>query len=47
VRGDCRVYLAGRDEEGWFCSCAARTEDCSHVRALRLVSVLEPREALR
>jgi hypothetical protein len=48
VRGDCRLYSAGRDAEGcWFCSCAARTVDCSHVRALRLVTILEPREALR
>ena len=45
VRGDCRIYSAGRDETGWYCDCAARTEDCSHVRALRLVCVLEPREA--
>jgi hypothetical protein len=45
IRGDCRLYAAGRDEEGWYCSCAARTPDCSHVRALRLVTILEPREA--
>lgn len=44
VRGDCRLYGAGRDAEGWFCDCAARTPDCSHVRALRLISILEPRE---
>jgi hypothetical protein len=47
VRGDSRLYSTGRDAEGWYCSCAARTPDCSHVRALRLVSVLEPREAGR
>jgi hypothetical protein len=47
VRGDCRLYSTGRDAEGWYCSCAARTPDCSHVRALRLVAVLEPREAGR
>jgi hypothetical protein len=45
VRGDCRLYSAGRDAEGWFCSCAARTANCAHVRALRLVTILEPREA--
>lgn len=45
VRGDCRIYSAGRDGEGWFCTCAARTVDCSHVRALRLITILEPREA--
>jgi hypothetical protein len=45
VRGDSRLHSAGRDEEGWFCSCPARTPNCSHVRALRLITVLEPREA--
>jgi hypothetical protein len=45
VRGDCRIYSTGRDGEGWYCTCAARTVDCSHVRALRLVTILEPREA--
>jgi len=47
VRGDARLYAAGRDPEGWHCSCAARTRDCSHVRALRLVTILEPREDAR
>jgi hypothetical protein len=47
VRGDCRLYSAGRDEEGWFCGCPARTSDCSHVRALRLVTILEPAEERR
>jgi len=47
VRGDCRLYSTGRDAEGWYCSCAARTQDCSHVRALRLVTILEPREDAR
>jgi hypothetical protein len=41
VRGDSRIYATGRDVEGWFCDCAARTENCSHVLALGLVSVLE------
>jgi len=45
VRGDSRLYSTGRDAEGWYCSCAARVQDCSHVRALRPISVLEPREA--
>ena len=45
IRGDYHLYSTGRDAEGWYCSCAARTQDCSHVRALRLVTVLEPREA--
>jgi hypothetical protein len=45
VRGDGRIYAAGRDESGWRCDCAARTENCAHLRALRLISVLEPRES--
>ena len=47
VRGDCRLYSTGRDAEGWYCSCAARTRDCSHVRALRLITILELREDAR
>ena len=45
VRGDARLYSTGRDAEGWYCTCAARTDHCSHVRALRLITILEPREA--
>jgi hypothetical protein len=44
VRGDSRLYSTGRDSEGWYCSCPARVQDCSHVRSLRLVTILEPRE---
>jgi hypothetical protein len=47
VRGDGRIYTAGRDYEGWHCGCMARTEGCAHLRALRLISVLEPGQALR
>lgn len=47
VRGDSRLYSTGRDAEGWYCTCAARTRDCSHVRALRLVTVLERRDGGR
>ena len=47
VRGDSRRYSTGRDAEGWYCSCAARTRDCSHVRALRLITILELREDAR
>ena len=45
VRGDSRLYSTGRDSEGWYCSCAARTPSCSHVGALRLITILEPAEA--
>jgi uncharacterized Zn finger protein len=47
VRGDtARVYAVSFDagDGGWSCSCAART-GCSHVRALQLVTVVEPRES--
>jgi hypothetical protein len=45
IRGDSGLYATGRDEEGcWFCDCAARTHHCAHVRALRLIAILEPRE---
>jgi hypothetical protein len=47
VRDDRRLYSIQRVGEGWYCSCAARTQDCSHVRALRLVTILEPREDAR
>lgn len=43
VRGDGRIYVAGRDELGWYCDCDARTESCAHLQALKLISVLEPR----
>jgi hypothetical protein len=45
VRGDGRIYASGRDETGWYCDCQARTENCAHLRALRLISVLEPKES--
>jgi hypothetical protein len=43
VRGDGRIYASGRDESGWFCDCAAKTDNCAHLRALRLISMLDPR----
>jgi len=33
-----QVYRLGLDAGGWGCSCAARRE-CSHLRALKLVTV--------
>jgi uncharacterized Zn finger protein len=45
VRGDSgAMYVVGRREEGWFCSCPAKTR-CGHLVALQLVVVLEPRRA--
>lgn len=45
--GECRgsgaLYVVGRSEEGWRCSCPARST-CAHIHALQLVTVLEPRE---
>lgn len=46
VRSDsARVYVVTfqTDDGGWSCGCAARGV-CSHVRAVQLVTVLEPRE---
>jgi len=45
-RGDGAIYSLGYDEQGWWCSCAARAR-CSHLIALGLVCALEPREAQR
>ena len=44
VRGDGRIYGCGHDQHGWFCSCDARSADCAHLRALRRITVFEPRE---
>ena len=41
-RGDSAlVYRLGFDRGSWFCSCACATDQCSHLKALRLI-VLEP-----
>jgi hypothetical protein len=43
-RGDGEVYRLGhRPGRGWYCSCAARTDQCAHLTALRLVVVRTPR----
>jgi hypothetical protein len=44
VRATCRgsgeVYRLGHDlQRGWWCSCASRTDQCSHLTALRAVAV--------
>jgi hypothetical protein len=36
-RGDGETYQLGYAHGRWFCGCPARTVDCCHLRALRLV----------
>jgi hypothetical protein len=43
VRGSGAVYAASHGAKGWHCDCAARSKDCAHVLALKLVTALEPR----
>jgi hypothetical protein len=45
VRGDsASIYGCGYEPDGgWYCGCQARVA-CSHVLALQLIVVLEPRE---
>jgi hypothetical protein len=39
-RGDGEVYQCGHEpDRGWWCSCPARTDQCSHLAALRLVTI--------
>jgi hypothetical protein len=45
-RGDGAIWILGRDERGWFCSCPARGR-CAHLIGLGLVCALEPRESGR
>ena len=48
AKGDGEVYelglLPGR---GWYCSCPAVTDKCSHLRGLRLVTVRTRAEEVR
>lgn len=42
-RGDGQVYRLGHDpRHGWRCDCPARTRDCAHLLALRLVCAVAP-----
>jgi SWIM zinc finger len=43
VRGSGAVYAAGHGPKGWSCDCPAKSKNCAHVLALKLVTVLEPR----
>ena len=42
-RGDTGLYSLGYSAGDWACDCPARTRGCSHLRALRLVIVVDPR----
>jgi uncharacterized Zn finger protein len=43
-RGNGEVYRCGHQPgHGWWCNCPARTDQCSHLAALRLVVVRRPR----
>jgi uncharacterized Zn finger protein len=40
AKGDGELYELGlAPGRGWFCSCPAVTDQCSHLKALRLVTV--------
>lgn len=36
VRGDGAFYECGYRDGRWFCACRARTDQCSHLLAVRL-----------
>lgn len=38
VRGDGAIYKAGYQYGQWTCDCPAVTDQCSHLRALRLIT---------
>jgi hypothetical protein len=38
-RGDGEIYQLAGDPGGWSCNCLALTENCSHLIALRLVTI--------
>ena len=41
VRGDGSVWLVMFEGGVWSCPCPARTDQCSHLRAVRLVTAVE------
>ena len=47
VRGNGAVYATGHGAGGWHCDCPAKSKDCAHVLALKLVTVLESRGTQR
>ena len=40
VRGDGSVWLVIYESGRWSCPCPARTDMCSHLRAVRLVTAV-------
>ena len=42
-RGDGALYNVGYEAGEWRCDCLARSRQCAHLRALRLVTVANPR----
>ena len=40
VRGDGQVWLVMFEGGAWSCSCPAKTDQCSHLRAVRLVTAV-------
>lgn len=46
VRGDSGLIYRAEwaPDIGWMCNCLARTDQCSHLVALRLVTVANPKE---
>jgi hypothetical protein len=45
VRGNGAIYAAGHGPAGWACDCDAKSKNCAHILALKLVTVLELRQA--
>lgn len=45
ARGSGEVHRLGLDGSTWWCSCPVRTDQCSHLHALRAVTVV-PRGTL-
>ena len=43
VSGDQGNYRVGCDPAGWYCSCPAHTRRCSHIVALKRVTVTSSR----
>ncbi len=40
VRGDGHIWLVIFEGGVWSCPCPARTDQCSHLRALRLITAV-------
>ena len=46
VRGDAAVHASGYRNGEWRCTCPARTDACSHLRSLKLITAVDlPRGA--